>query len=95
MELQLHPDVQGGQSVEGWIQETVVVRGHSGEGGPCRRDSAGAALEEWRLVEREEWWRAEYGSREEFAKGNWPAKLTLVGHADDLRQTSEPADHQV
>ena len=30
----------------------------------------GAALEEWRLVEREEWWRAEYGSREEFAKGN-------------------------
>ena len=100
MELQLVRDVQGGQSVEGSIPETVVVHG---EGGRSRRDSArgsagGAeACGKGGMVE---------GRVQELGRvhteGNWQAKLTLVGVfrkffeiSGDLRQPSDPADRPV
>ena len=46
-----------------------VVLGFVGLAADAEEILQGAALEAWRLVESEEWWRAEYGSWEEFTKG--------------------------
>src|SRR5262245_66163447 len=79
MELQLLHDMQASQSVEDWIRQKVegledgmrleTVMRFMGMAVDAEEFLQEAAVRAWELVERERWWKAEYGSWQEFKNG--------------------------
>ena len=79
MELQLLHDMQASQSVEDWIRQKVegledgmrleTVMRFMGMAVDAEEFLQEAAVRAWELVEREKWWKAEYGSWQEFKNG--------------------------